>query len=160
MSSTAKVLIPEKEWLIQSNDQKIASVSKHKKGYLVMQKGQSVPFKSLAEIKSQFGIDIFEGKIKKIKSDIATDKNYVIYDFPCSSRPYEPVYSIKQKLPLFAKSVKSKSLYCAGYYIIRFKKRWARSFCPKLITLERYPYQGPFKTEQEMKIILNTMNKL
>jgi len=160
MSSNAKVLIPEKEWIIQNNDQKIASVSKYKKGYLVMQKGQSVPFKSLAEIKSQFGIDIFDEKIKKIKQDIVSDKNYVIYDFPCSTYPYEPVYSIKQKLPLFAKSVKSKSLYCAGYYIIKFKKRWARSFCPKLITLERYPYQGPFKTEQEMKTILNAMNKL
>jgi len=159
MNSTAKILVPEKEWLIKENDQKIASISKNKKGYLIMQKGITMPFKSLSEIKSRFGIDIFEENIKKIKKDTAVDKNWAIYDFPCSNRPYEPVYSIKQKLPLFAKSSKSKSQYCAGYYIIKFKKGWVKSFCPKLITLERYPYQGPFKTEQEMKTTLNTMNK-
>jgi hypothetical protein len=159
MNSTAKVLVPEKEWLIKNNDQKIAGISKNKKGYLVMQKGRTMPFKSLSEIKSQFGIDIFEEQIKKIKKDTAVDKNYTIYDFPCSSKPYEPVYSIKQKLPLFAKSSKSKSRYCAGYYIIKFKKGWVKSFCPKLITLERYPYQGPFNTDAEMKNTLNIMNK-
>ena len=57
------------------------------------------------------------------------------------------MYDVKSKLPLFTKSEKSKSLYCAGYYTIRFEKGWVKSFCPKLITVERYEYRGPFKTE-------------
>ena len=48
------------------------------------------------------------------------------------------MYDVKRKLPLFTKSKKSKSLYCAGYYIIQFEKGWVKSFCPKLITIERY----------------------
>ena len=59
----------------------------------------------------------------------------------------------------FALANASKSLYCAGYYIIKFRKGWVKSFCPKLITLERYQYQGPFKTETEMRSSLNAMSR-
>ena len=61
------------------------------------------------------------------------------------------MYDVKRKLPLFTKSNKSKSAYCAGYYIIEFEKGWVKSFCPKLITIERYNFKGPFKTEIEMR---------
>ena len=43
--------------------------------------------------------------------------------------------------------------------VIKFRKGWVKSFCPKLITLERYPFQGPFKTELEMRSILNSVSK-
>ena len=65
----------------------------------------------------------------------------------------------KKKLPLFTKSKKSKSLYCAGYYIIKFEKGWVRSFCPKMLTLDRYPFKGPFRTQLEMKQELANANK-
>ena len=160
MSSTAKVLIPEKEWLIKDQNNKIGSISKVKKGYLFLRKGKSMPFQNLSDLKSQLGIALFESGISKVKSTQIESKNYVIYDYPCSSKPYEPVYSVKEKLPLYAKSDKSKSQYCAGYYVIQFRKGWVKSFCPKLITLQRYPYHGPFKTEAEMKATLNNNNKI
>ena len=34
-------------------------------------------------------------------------------------------------------------------------KGWVRSFCPKLITIERYPSKGPFMSEFEMKAVLS-----
>ena len=67
-------------------------------------------------------------------------------------------FNVKNKLPLFTKSRKSKSLYCAGFYCIEFEKGWVKSFCPKLITLERYRYQGPFKTKIEMREALGKAN--
>ena len=155
--STAKILIPNKEWLVTDDHKKVGSISKEKKGYSFLRRGQSVPFKSLAEIKEKLGIALFEESVKRVKPQPA--ENLVIYDFPCSNKPYEPVYDVKKKLPLFAKSSKSKSQYCAGYYIIKFRKGWVKSFCPKLITLERYPYYGPFKTENDMKSQLNKINK-
>lgn len=69
------------------------------------------------------------------------------------------MFDVKRHLPLFTKSNKSKSVYCAGYYIIKFDKGWVKSFCPKLITVERYQYEGPFKTELEMKQRLNNANR-
>lgn len=158
MNSTTKVLIPNKEWLIKDGNKKIGSISKAKKGYVFVKNGKELPFKNLAEINAQLGISIIEENLKKQKNE-NTETTYSIYDFPCSSKPYGPIYSIRKKLPLFAKSDKSKSQYCAGYYIIKFRKGWVKSFCPKLITLERYPYHGPYKTEIEMKTALNSVNK-
>lgn len=160
MNSTAKVLVPNKEWLVQDNQKKIGSISKAKKGYVFLRNGKQVPFKDLAEINSQFGIAIFEESVKKNKPEKVDTKEYSIYDYPCGSKPFEPVYNVQKKLPLFAKSDKSKSQYCAGHYVIKFRKGWVKSFCPKLITLERYPFHGPFKTEAEMKLALNNINKL
>jgi len=50
-------------------------------------------------------------------------------------------------------------LYCAGYYIIQFDKGWVKSFCPKLVTLERYHSKGPFKTDVEMRSELSIANR-
>jgi hypothetical protein len=159
MNSTTKVLIPNKEWLIRDGARKIGGISKDRKGYTFYTKGNKTNFKSLAEINTAFGIALSEENVKKLKEEAAENKNYAIYDYPCSSKPHAPVYDVKKKLPLFAKSDKSKSQYCAGYYVIRFHKGWVKSFCPKLITLDRYPFHGPFKTEQEMKNMLNIVNK-
>lgn len=157
MNSTAKVVIPNKEWLVRDGKTKIGSVAKAKKGYVFFKNGKQINFNNLAEVNSQFGVAIFEESIKKVKKD--NPDGYYIYDFPCSSKPYESVYSVKKKLPLYAKSAKSKSQYCAGHYIIKFKKGWVKSFCPKLITLERYPFHGPYKTEAEMRSALSAVNK-
>ena len=158
MNSTAKVLVPNKEWLVTDNNQKIGAISKNKKGYVFYKNGKAIDFKTLHEVKAQLGIVLFEEGIKKATGE-PDNKGHSIYDYPCSSKPYEPVYSVKEKLPLYAKSAKSKSRYCAGYYIIKFRKGWVKSFCPKLITLQRYPYHGPFKTDTEMKATLNSVNK-
>jgi len=159
MNSTAKILIPEQEWLIRDGNKKIGSIAKVKKGYLLLQRGKALPFKNLSDVKNAFGISIFEENIKKVKKEINGVVEYVIYDYPCKSKPYEPLYNVQKKLPLYTKRRKSKSQHCAGHYIIKFRKGWVKSFCPKLITLERYPYQGPWKTEEESKIALKKANQ-
>jgi hypothetical protein len=155
MNVISKVLVPNKEWILADQGHKIGSIAKIKKGYAFLRKGQKFEFKSLKEIKDELGVGDLAGKLEGTLKD---DQN-IIYGYPTSSKPYEPVYNVKKKLPLFAKSAKSKSQYCAGHYVIQFRKGWVKSFCPKLITLERYPFQGPFKTEAEMKTVLNSVNK-
>lgn len=156
MNAVGKVLVPNKEWIVEDQGQKIGAISKQKKGYAFFRKGQKFEFKSLDEIKQELDLSLIENS-STTKSE---EQNNVIYGFPCSSKPFEPVYNVKRKLPLFAKSSKSKSQYCAGYYVIQFRKGWVKSFCPKLITLERYAYYGPYKTENEMRTMLNVVNKL
>lgn len=158
MNVVSKTLIPNKEWILEDHGQKIGSISKNKKGYWFLRNGKSFPYKNLEEITTELGINLVESPAPH-RFEIETS-GYSIYDYPCSSKPFEPVYNVRKKLPLFAKSDKSKSQYCAGYYVIKFRKGWVKSFCPKLITLERNNYHGPFKTENEMKSVLNTVNKL
>ena len=86
-------------------------------------------------------------------------KDYIVYDYPCGSKPYNPVYDCKNRLPIYSKTPKSTSMYAAGYYIIKFEKGWVKSFCPKVITLQRYPYQGPFTTELEMRKQLSNASR-
>lgn len=156
MKNIAKVLVPDKEWIIHSQNKKIGSVSKDNQGIFFVKDGKKIKFINLIDIESTLGIEIPQ----KIQQSKVNENLNQIYDFPCSCTPYEPIYDIKKKLPLFYKSSKSKSQYCAGYYIIKFQKRWVKSFCPKLITLDRYSFKGPYKTEQEIKKLLTVMNKL
>lgn len=156
MNAVSKVVIPNKEWIIKDENQKLGTIAKGKKGYSFYRKGQRFEFKNLDEIKKEIDFPSLEDAKKTTVEEIVNS----IYGYPCSSRPFEPVYNVKKKLPLFAKSSKSKSQYCAGYYVIKFRKGWVKSFCPKLITLERYPFHGPYKTEIEMRSILNVVNKI
>ena len=91
-------------------------------------------------------------------SDKDTEKKKEVHTYPTSVNPFNQMYDVKRKLPLFTKSKKSKSLYCAGYYIIRFDKGWVRSFCPKLVTIENYESKGPFRTEIVMRQELSRAN--
>jgi hypothetical protein len=104
------------------------------------------------ELIKAFGKNFFGSKIK---TTISQDDICEIYGYPTSCKPYNAMYDVQHKLPLFTKSNASKSLYCAGHYVIKFNKGWVKSFCPKLITIERNPYKGPFKTELEMKAVLS-----
>lgn len=154
---TTKTLIPNKEWILKNQEEKVGSITRLKKGYKFFRKGNSFIINDINELISHVGNITFPKNILENKQ--LDESQYSIYNYPCSSKPFEPLYNLKKKLPIFAKSSKSKSQYCAGYYVIKFKKNWVKSFCPKLITLERYKYFGPYKTEAEMKTVLNLVNK-
>jgi len=162
IDAITKPIIDGKFWLLEVEGEKLGTLTKEKKGYSFMRKGQKVDLADLAVFKTLFGISITEEQLKKekIANEVKVkEQEYNIYEFPCSSKPYNPVYDVQQKLPIYSKSDKSKSQYCAGYYVIKFRKGWVKSFCPKLITLERYAHKGPFKTELEMRQILSTIGK-
>ena len=97
--------------------------------------------------------------IAKIIKEADNAEPNEVHGYATSAAPHNSMFDVKRKLPLFTKSSDSKSLYCAGYYVIRFDKGWVKSFCPKAITLQRYEYQGPFKTEIEMKQVLSNVSK-
>ena len=160
MNTVVKVIIPNKSWILEDSGVKLGTLNKEKKGFSFFRKGTKLQLKTLSEVKFQFGSDIFNDipniVVNKHKKE---DIPLFVYEYPCNSRPYNPIYNVKKKLPIYSKSSKSKSLYCAGHYVIKFRKGWVKSFCPKLITLERYPYYGPFKTEEELKSTLAGLHK-
>ncbi len=150
----AKEVLKDKFWIVEEHGQNVATISWDKENYIVNQKGVTSLFQTQSQISEKLGKKIFFDKLD-IKEEIELEVN----NFPTSCTPYNTVLDVKRRLPLFTKSNKSKSLYCAGYYIIHFDKGWVKSFCPKLITVERYETQGPFKTKLEMKLALSNANK-
>ena len=50
-------------------------------------------------------------------------------------------------------------MHCAGYYVVRYENGWTRSFCPKLVTLEKYEFFGPYKTKEDMLTMLRKKSR-
>lgn len=160
MTSIAKVLVPDSEWLVQDSQEKIAGIAKAENGYAIFRKGNKLEFANLSEIKHRFGISLIEDNLRKIEDAQLETSDYSIYGFPCDTEPHNPIYSIKKKLPIYAKNEQSKSQYCAGYYGVKIRKGWVNIYCPKLITLDRYTFRGPFKTELELTQYLSNISHL
>ena len=153
----AKPIIENKFWIVEQDGEKIATLRKDEENRFVLSNNLGIKiFSNKESLTKQFGQNFFVAKI--IKEADNSEPNEV-HGYSTSSRPHNAMYDIKRKLPLFTKSEDSKSLYCAGYYVIKFDKGWVKSHCPKLITLQRYPYKGPFKTELEMKQVLSNVSK-
>ena len=67
-------------------------------------------------------------------------------------------YDAQMGFNMYTKTEKSSCFYAAGYYIIRFDFAWAQAFSPKVMTLKRNEFRGPYKTEMEMKEQLRLYN--
>ena len=148
----AKPIVDGKFWIIEQDGSKVATLHKKENNKFVLSSTTGeVMFNKKQDITKHFGEGFFltSTKVKVTAPDV-----HECHGFPTSCRPFNAMYDVRNKLPLFTKSNASKSLYCAGYYTIRFNKGWVKSFCPKLITLERNEYRGPFKDELEMKQVL------
>ena len=148
----AKEILKDKFWLVIDNGKNVGTISFDNDHYIVNSDGKYEVYKNKSNIKKKLG-DLTWTQLK-----IQETTQYDVHKFVCNSKPYNSMWDLKKKLPLFTKSEKSKSVYCAGYYIIKFNKGWVQSFCPKLITIERYDYKGPFKTEIEMRQQLSKEN--
>lgn len=146
----AKSIIDGKFWIVEENNTKVGVLKlTDQQKYIFSSKNVVKTYDSKKKLFDHFGSDFFQSTTT-IDTPL-TPAEYNIQGYPTSTEPCAPMFDVKRHLPLFTKSEKSKSIYCAGYYIIKFDKKWTKSFCPKLITLERYPFEGPFKTELEMK---------
>ena len=152
----AKPIVDGKFWVVEEGGVKIGTLAKRENNKFVLSSTNGeVMFDKKDELTKHFGSDFF---LKSVKVKVSNLTKKECHGFPTSVVPYNAMYDVRKKLPLFTKSNTSKSLFCAGYYIIRFNKLWLKSFCPKLITLERNEFQGPFKTEAEMTHALTVAN--
>jgi hypothetical protein len=153
----ATPIIANRYWLVEKNGIKFATLRKNDENRFVLSNEQGLEIYDNEEsLTKVFGDNFFTVQIIKEADDAVINE---VHGFPSSTFPHNPMFDIQRKLPLFNKSTDSKSLYCAGYYTIKYDKAWAKSFCPKLITLQRYDYCGPFKTEIEMKKVLANVSR-
>jgi hypothetical protein len=90
-----------------------------------------------------------EANIEFTKLSSAKPVANQVHGFEVTGRVYNPVWDVKHRLPLFTRDTKSKSWYAAGWYMVKQHRAWKAVQNPKLITLQRYQYQGPFHTQQQ-----------
>jgi hypothetical protein len=151
----AKPVIDGKFWIVEQDGIKVGLLHKKENNKFMLSStdGEKM-YNKKDDLVKQFGKDFF---LTSVKTKITAVENHECHGFPTSSKPFNAMYDVRRKLPLFTKSGASKSLYCAGYYVIKFDKGWVKSFCPKLITIERYPFKGPFTSDVEMKAVLSNV---
>jgi hypothetical protein len=142
----AKTIVENKFWILEEEDgKKIGTVSFKNNAVTAIINDKQQSFKNLEELTARYNIS-FNKKTKQAKSTPEME----VYDFPTAHTPYNALWHVERKLPIYTKTNKSNSYHCAGYYIIKFEHGWVKSFSPKLITLQRYEYRGPYKTKFEM----------
>jgi hypothetical protein len=150
MALKAKSVLKDRFWIVEKDNQRIGTMSLTEDRYIFSNSVETCFFDNKRQMMKKFGTEIIWSDITPSDEETSNDK-FLVHGFPTRVIPYNTMYDVKRKLPLFTKSEKSKSTYCAGYYIILYDKGWTKSFCPKIITVERYETKGPFKTELEMR---------
>lgn len=150
----AKPVLKNKYWIVEDHGTKIATIQAVEDGGFVYVENTSRQKYPTIKLLSKEHNIVFDTNSKK-ESKVT---EHMVYDFPIKQKPWNVLWDVKHQFPIFTKTSKSKSYYCAGYYIIKFNNGWVKAHCPKFITLNRYPYQGPFKSKEEMQEQLRIAN--
>jgi hypothetical protein len=141
----AKVIADKQYWILQDNNQKVGNIEAWNGGYQVRIHDQVKQFKTIKLAARESNI-VFDKSLVPSKPDTSR-----VHGFPVSGRCYNPVWDVAHRLPLYTKTRKSKSWFAAGWYSIKRGRKWKLVQEPKLIALQRYPYQGPFHSKEEVK---------
>ena len=166
MTVRAKTLVKDKFWILEQNGQKLGTLQKKENdGWIFLSKqDQRQVYHTQESLFTKFGFNMFEPQKEEPKTvdkwDRLEGEDYNVHGYPCSQKPYNSMFDVQKRLPIYTKTPKSKSVFCAGYYIVYFEKvKWRKAYCPKVITLHRYPYKGPMKSKVEMLQRLNNASK-
>lgn len=141
----AKPIVENKFWILENDTgERIGTVSAAKDRVSYRVGNTSEDFPSFAEMQRLKNVTI---STKRNRDPKPTTKTTDVYGYPTNHSAYNQIWNVQHKLPLYTKTAKSSSYHCAGYYIIKFDKIWCKSSSPKLITLQRYQFLGPFKNK-------------
>jgi hypothetical protein len=146
----AKPLLKDRFWIVEDEGLKIGTLSKDSDGYLLVKSGETKHYDNKKQLVNIYGVNFFSKSSITLENK-QNDSPYEVYGYPARVMPVDPTYDIHKKLPLFKKSKLAKSIFCAGYYAVKFESNWFKSFCPKLVTLETNSYLGPFRSKEELK---------
>ena len=142
----AKVVADKQFWILQEDDRKVGNIEAWNGGYQVRINNQVKQFKTIKLAAKESNI-VFAKEETASKPD-----NTVVHGYPVAGRCYNPVWDVVHHLPIYTKTAKSKSWFAAGWYSIKRGRNWKVVQDPKLIALQRYPYQGPFKNKEQVTL--------
>ena len=141
----AKPVIKNKFWVVEDSGNKVATIqARDDGGYAYVHAENREYFPSVKNLKQKYKIKF--GSLERPK----VENSKTVYGYPVSGKAYNQVWDIQRRLPIYSKTLKSKNIFCPGYYLIKLHCTWIEHFCPKNITVGRYEYLGPFKTKDEM----------
>jgi hypothetical protein len=154
METIAKTVIKNKFWIVEHAGHKIATIQAVDEdgGFVYVHDNEREHFPTIKLISKKYNIEFVKAENPQKIID------NTVYGFPITGSAANQVLDVQKYLPIYTKGNKSKSFFCAGYYLVKFKNTWVKQFCPKLITLNRYEYQGPFRSADNAMSALRELN--
>jgi hypothetical protein len=154
MNMLAKSIVKNKCWVVEKDGSKVATImALEPRGFVYVHDDQREVFSTIKLISEKYNIVFDRSRLAK-----STNISHNVHGYPCSSRPHNEIWDVRRRLPIYSKTLKSKSFYCAGHYLVKYNQQWVKTYCPKIITLKRYEFQGPFKTADEAQQRINQCN--
>jgi len=145
----AKPIIKDQYWVVTDGEKKVGNVQANSAGYEVVLNGSTLQFNNTQDVKKKTKI-----RFQPMKSN-KTTVELPYPEYPVPNKTYNNVFDVKRKLHIFTKTNKSKCFHVAGWFLIDQNGVKQKIFCPKYIFIQRYDYQGPFKSEDEVNSLLN-----
>lgn len=145
--TVVQTIIENKCWIVTNQGNKIGtvmSVDEVNGGVVFVHDNKRERFGSIASLMSKYNFNF-----KNSDSIKHPEITHTLFGFPCSGIPFNSIIDARRKLPLYTTKQHSKSFLCAGYYYVKYRENWFLEFCPKLITLKRHEYLGPFTNKSE-----------
>jgi len=143
MTIIAKPVIDKQYWILKQDNQKVGIIEAVDGGFAVKLRDKVSQYKTIKMAGRDANIE-FEPAIKSKK--LSANQ---VHGFEVTGKVFNALWDVKHKLPLFTRSDKSKSWFAAGWYMVKQHRTWKLTHHPKLITLQRYKYQGPFHSKEE-----------
>ena len=111
-----------------------------------------VKFEDWDKVNAHFDTDIRKNMINKVKLETSTVHGWDVVG---------PAFEVEQVkgLPVYVRSESSNVHYVAGYYCLNFPRGWQPAHNPKFETLSKYGYVGPYRTENEMKMVIGQVKR-
>ena len=137
----AKPVIKGQFWILQEDGKKIGNVEATGSGYQIQMHN------SRAQVPNMRVLRNFIEFAPAVSNH--SQSGSLIHGYQAAGRAYNGIWNVRYRLPLYTKTRKSKSWFAAGWYRVRRSTTWQVVRDPKLITLQRYEYAGPFHSEKE-----------
>ena len=147
----AKPVVKDQFWVVTDGEKKVGNVIASGSGFEVKVNGTNTVYKDQKDVKKKTRIEFQTLKTDKTKTQLP------FAHYPTTTKVYNSILDIKRRLHLYTKTPKSKCYHAAGWFVMNQNGVADIVFCPKYIFIQRYDYQGPFKTEDEAKTMINSL---
>ena len=122
MSLLAKSIVKDQCWVVEDDGFQVGTILSNPKGVVFTYHHKKEQFASLKILSDRYNI-----KVEKTPKKRKITEEHKVHGYPCDFNAHNILWDVKHKVPIFTKGRKSKSFFCAGYYIVKFNNGWVKS---------------------------------
>jgi len=139
----AKPIIKNQYWVVVDGKNKVGNVIANDTGYELKIGPTKTYFDSAKDLQKETKIQF---------QSIRPSAEVLTTDLPIPDKAFNAVYDVQRKIHLFTTTQKSKCYHAAGWFVVTQGSSKSLIKYPKYILLQRYHYDGPYKTEADAAI--------